>query len=475
MDATSPGSTPRTVAIIGSGAAGSVTAYRLRHLLGSDARLVLYEREDRVGGRARSVTFAGAQIEVGGTLIHSSNRRLGDLLAAAGLQPTAPGLEIDGPAETIAIWDGSSIVFQARTSAAALAWMLVRRYGLRSVLRLRRHTAAVLESFEDIYDLQDAGRLFATPRELLEAIQLGRHTDVSLRDSLASQGVGPSLIGGLTEGILRNMYNQDVSINALAGSVALIGGGFAGGDLYSIQGGNAGLFQRVTELSAAEVRLERRVTAIVPAESPSARGGYAITDSGGHVDNFRAVVIATPLEGSGIDLRAVATSTVLPLDRRFQTVHTTLIAGELNGRFFGQSPGQALPSHVLTTASPGLPFKSIGVTGMSNHGSRIYKIFSGDSVPDDLLDELFSKVHDVHRLVWQAYPLLSPKPNWTPFELADGVYYVNAFESAVSTLETEAVAAWNVAGLAASRLGVNADRLLSPPGASEGPTGACRS
>jgi hypothetical protein len=45
------------------------------------------------------------------------------------------------------------------------------------------------------------------------------------------------------------------------------------------------------------------------------------------------------------------------------------------------------------------------------------------------------------------YPVLKPSEQWPPFRLGKRLYYANAMESAVSTMETEAVAARNVVGL----------------------------
>ncbi|HEX6988522.1 MAG TPA: hypothetical protein VF282_03580, partial [Bacillota bacterium] len=46
----------------------------------------------------------------------------------------------------------------------------------------------------------------------------------------------------------------------------------------------------------------------------------------------------------------------------------------------------------------------------------------------------------------------TPVSGWPPFRLGPGLYYVNAMESAVSTMETEAIAARNVANLLARDL-----------------------
>ncbi|MFD6896444.1 protoporphyrinogen oxidase [Rhodococcus sp. NPDC060086] len=53
------------VAVVGGGITGLVAAYRLRATLGPDARIVLLERSDRLGGKLRTVSLAGAPVDVG--------------------------------------------------------------------------------------------------------------------------------------------------------------------------------------------------------------------------------------------------------------------------------------------------------------------------------------------------------------------------------------------------------------------------
>ena len=76
---------------------------------------------------------------------------------------------------------------------------------------------------------------------------------------------------------------------------------------------------------------------------------------------------------------------------------------------------------------------------------RHYDFNSGLS--DSQMDRLFRSRSEIERVVWRAYPVLGPSSVWPPFELARGLYYPNAMESAVSTIETEAVAARNAVAL----------------------------
>lgn len=53
------------VAVVGGGITGLVAAYRLRRSLGPDARIVLVEQSDRLGGKLRTVDLGGGPVDVG--------------------------------------------------------------------------------------------------------------------------------------------------------------------------------------------------------------------------------------------------------------------------------------------------------------------------------------------------------------------------------------------------------------------------
>ncbi|CAE8638940.1 unnamed protein product, partial [Polarella glacialis] len=104
-----------------------------------------------------------------------------------------------------------------------------------------------------------------------------------------------------------------------------------------------------------------------------------------------------------------------------------------------------------------IPFNSVAVHGTSG-GRKVYKLFSQEVPPERLLNEMFVNVsNEMKQFVWHAYPILSPRPSadWPPFTLhpassgdqfqRGGVYYANAMETPVSCMETEAIAAKNVA------------------------------
>jgi len=60
----------RRVVIVGAGAAGVYTAYRLRRLLGDDCEIVLLEGSDRIGGNASTLQVGDTSVECGAQFFH---------------------------------------------------------------------------------------------------------------------------------------------------------------------------------------------------------------------------------------------------------------------------------------------------------------------------------------------------------------------------------------------------------------------
>jgi prenylcysteine oxidase/farnesylcysteine lyase len=120
--------------------------------------------------------------------------------------------------------------------------------------------------------------------------------------------------------------------------------------------------------------------------------------------------------------------------------------GTPRAEYFGLARAGDLPDTVLTVEDDTIPFSSLGLVATSTDGALVYKLFSRDPV------QLFCSRDALEQIRWEAYPVLRPSDDVPPFRLADGLYWVNAMEFAVSTMETEAVAARNVANLVAAQL-----------------------
>merc|ERR1712224_135702 len=159
---------------------------------------------------------------------------------------------------------------------------------------------------------------------------------------------------------------------------------------------------------------------------------------------YDAVVPATPADVK------LEPPLVTPVKVPYQTTHVTYVAAKGTASVFGNAT-----TLVTTESSEGRAaaagkqaFSSIAVHGR-NGNLFIYKVFSRIELTDASLAEWFVGLAQVSRHVWQAYPKLEPRPAALaqPFNLGPrGVLaYVQAFEAAVSCMETEVVSAHNAA------------------------------
>ena len=78
------GSSPK-VLVVGGGISGLVAAYRLRQRLGADARIVLADGAERLGGKLRTVDLAGEPVDVGAEAFIARRPELPALLGELGL------------------------------------------------------------------------------------------------------------------------------------------------------------------------------------------------------------------------------------------------------------------------------------------------------------------------------------------------------------------------------------------------------
>ncbi|MBT1170679.1 prenylcysteine lyase family protein [Bifidobacterium sp. SO4] len=448
------------IAVAGAGAAGVGAAWQLRELVGDDADITVFEKKEHAGGRAWTVEFAGTTVEIGGSILHSTGKYTRQWQQLTGAKEGESGLSIDGKDETYAFWTRDGFPVWAKTSLASLGWAIVRHAGIRSSLTLVRQAIRNANAWNRIYDLQDEGRTFETPEQIVDALGLGEATSVSLGQALRKAGANEKLIKDIAEPIVHNMYNQGEGIEAFAGEVGLAGAGLAGGYLYCIDGGNWSLLHRTLEAIGVTTRYNTTVTS-VERRSVGGPGGYEVrylagetseSSSGdGQAERFDLVVLAAPLALAHLKLIEDGRPVEVPV-LPYQKVETTLVAGTLDPRYFGVEPDRKLPSTVFIADSAPTNAKSIGVTGCSPKcRTRIYKIFSADHrVTDEEIERIFSETKEVLRFTWEgAYPVLRPGAQHVPFTLRPGLYYANAFETVAGSIEVEAVGGVNAGRLAA--------------------------
>lgn len=439
------------VGIVGSGVAGSSAAYYVRQMLGSQAEIVVYERSQTVGGRVQEMEIAGKMVAIGASVAHSANRYFVRLVEALGLHPERYAIK------RLGVWNGHR--FDFRTSGKR--WPdLVRalgRYGM-SPLRAERLVQQFVRQLIRAYDLLDEGRGFASPQELFGALGLYELSQQSSADYFRRQGVSDRFLHEMIDGISRGNYGQASDIHAMVNLVSLAGAAL-GGYLISVREGNSMVCCRLLQAAGATVRTGTEVAEIAclgaadrPGAGSAAAPGqpaarYRVSTAAGEEEPFDAVIMATPLELAGIRFTGTALPAQSLLTRPFQVTHVTFVVGQISPGYFGLRT-EELPETIMTRESPAIPFSSIGTWGKAaDSGDAIYKVFSRQEMSEEFLSQIFPRRLQTRKLVWKAYPVLRPAAQWPPFVLNEGLYYVNAMESGVSTMETEIMASRNVVNL----------------------------
>jgi prenylcysteine oxidase/farnesylcysteine lyase len=322
----------------------------------------------------------------------------------------------------------------------------VLSFGVVAPLRLQRAVARGVEQWNQVYEHLERGTAFDSPAALCSELGLAELLYKDGRQWLADSGVRGRFVDQYATPVGRIMYGQDVSMNGLATSIALAGAGLAG-SLFSVGGGNRRVCEGLVSDAGAMLQTGTEVAGV------SREGaGFTVRLSEGRSVSHDVVVLATPAGPVALALSGVEPPESALRARPFQITWATFIKGTPRAEYFGLARAGDLPDTVLTVEDDTIPFSSLGLVATSTDGALVYKLFSRDPVAESLLDQLFCSRDALEQIRWEAYPVLRPSDDVPPFRLADGLYWVNAMEFAVSTMETEAVAARNVANLVAAQL-----------------------
>jgi prenylcysteine oxidase/farnesylcysteine lyase len=433
--------TPPNIAVVGAGIAGCSAAWFLRQRLGEEAAIAVYERDPLVGGRLATLDVGGTPVEAGGTIIHETNRNMAGFVDRLGLQRVEPHQRDGGGAESVGVWDGRRLVFRTHASTLRTRLSAAARYGVRAPLRMQRAVARGVEQWNAVYAYLEDGSGFVSPHALCSELGLAGMLEIDGRRWLSDSGVRGRFVDEYASPVGRVMYGQDVSMHALATSIALAGAGLAG-SLFSVGGGNRLVCEGLLREADAKLHTGSEVVGVSRAEP-----GFALKLSEGAAPRHDVVVLATPAGAATLELGGLEVSASALRPRPFQTTWATFVMGEPRADYFGLSDPAQVPDTLLTLEDDAIPFSSLGLVGASPDGRPVYKFFSREEPKPSLLDQVFPRRDAVEQVRWQAYPVLGPSHDLPPFRLTDGLYWVNAMEFAVSTMETETVAARNVANL----------------------------
>ncbi|KAJ7101021.1 Prenylcysteine lyase-domain-containing protein [Mycena crocata] len=434
------------IAIIGGGAAGASSAYwisKAQERFGIDVEVDLYERESYIGGRSTIVYPYGntsyPAVELGASIFVKANKNMWRAVEEFNLTRRDFRDENDG----LGIWDGEKLLFTA--SGGWWKWWdtakALLRYGFQSPRRTQAFVDSMINKFLTLYSPE-------TPRwdnitHLATALGWTDLVNQSTSEYLKAEGVSNQFISELVEGSTRVNYGQNADeIHALEGACSLAPTGAS-----AVDGGNFQVFEQFLKYSRANVYLNTSVKSITSA----AAGEWALESDRGS-DTYKAVILAAPWHSTNIRLPKEISSSIPP--QPYIHLHVTLLSTTLPSippQSFGLPASTKIPPMLLTTFEGARnggkepEFNSLSYHGLISEGEWVVKIFSKARISDEWLSKIFDRtVGWVHRKEWDAYPALPPTSSFPDVKLAPGLFYVNAFEPFISTMETETLASRNI-------------------------------
>ncbi|KAK9735535.1 hypothetical protein RND81_04G211000 [Saponaria officinalis] len=464
-------SPPPTVCIVGSGISGASVSHFLRKYSDKSPITVgnirIFERNAVVGGRMATLTIAGDTFEAGASIIHPKNYHTSNFTSYLKLKKRfgisdgsdgGDGYDDDG--DSLGFWNGEKFVFKtmrldSRFRIVNKAISLVNqakifwRYGV-SLFKMQAFVEHTLSNFLKYYESHDTRPVFHRAEEMLKWSGLYDPTTRTLEEELVDAGLSPLLINELVTVITRINYGQSTRMSGLAGGVSLAG---SGGGLWAVVGGNWQMAAGLINNSDVELHLNEEIQSVTRVGTH-----YELSSSKGNNYICQVTVFATPLD----ELDVKFDPPISVPERKMQHTYTTFIKGLLNPAYFGLRKVAEIPDLVGTLENPDIPFSCISVLKRHKGGDITYKMFSRKPLDDTLLDQIFRTRKETIRINWAAYPHYKPPEAFAPFILDEQhLYYVNAFESAASAMETGAVSAENIARLILSRLSNKVDLMTS--------------
>lgn len=489
------------------------------------------------GSRVSSITLSdGTIVELGASIIYDGNKLTvqmleGDSTLSAG-KPFYPGKEKAEKEKGksikagFGIYDGNGewLLNTATIWSLARKVALLWRYNI-DLIRISRAASSAVTSFDLIYELLDSTQpvtFLESPDDIWESVGLKKLSMVSYDEFLDAIGICREVQWWRSflpyQGCIRtellsaatiNNYNQPTNrMNGLSGLVSFIP---TKGKLFSVEGGNYQLIGSALR-QAQSIRssackgqdgrqkinhIAREVTTVIG----DLETGMELFSGGESLGNYEVVILASPLQHSGIDFfvkshldgavlqpmplseadvnahQHIAPSLPSSATRPYTQVVTSIVSnGDLQLSYFNMTASEVPRS--IYVSERGQQLENIfTVTYVTSDG--VFKVFSQSELSKESLDNIFGQNHKLEYVKVWGGKRGGATPDFngggeasiaTPFLLYDGatrtfghgfgpaLYYINTMEASVAALEISAIGAKAVAKLCARRL-----ELISPP------------
>ena len=443
------------IAILGAGMGGTGAAYFLHERLAADIH-VFKQKDESVGGRAHTIRVGGRDYEAGGSVFHISNQYMMSLSDHFSLKTR---FETDAK---LGIYDGSDFSYIDTGWPLLKYFKLLYRYGMKSFF-IQSYVTSMLDKFTSIYEYQAYGYTFETIPEFLTSLDpfFLNMTEMSAFMYLKNENFPSELTDELITGINRNTYGQDCSLHGFVNMVSLCGS--ISDSLKSIQGGNKVLAEKM--LQESQATLHNTPVTRVKEVKEDANIFYVIdtqdSDPSLTQDNkFDFVIIAHPLELSGVQFELLRQKVIKSEDREFQITVGTFVQGRINPTFFGLEDLTQVPDLILTTemVNPKVDFSTLQkvvpvdvvrpdemLKYLVHDDNTMWRLWSRKPMLESDLDLMFLSRRTTVSKSWHAYPKYKPGQSFPPVILEDKLIYINAIEWAASAMEMSLISAKNAA------------------------------
>jgi predicted NAD/FAD-dependent oxidoreductase len=410
------------LAIIGAGIGGCSAAY-FAHKYLPHSKVTVYEMEDRIGGRVLTFNSEKMRSELGATFFHPINKTVCSIVKEMNLSIKKPEKPMD-----IAVYNGTEIVFKSDQSQFYTMLKLFTKYKL-SVLKLLLSLREAKGKIKKWYEEERSVEFW----ELFESIGLDKWYKMPFDQILVEMGVNKNFIDEIITPITRIIYSQNAELGGFAGISSLLG--VYGESMHSAEEGNDVLPRRLLEASSSKVKLGCKVENI----EKTSKGSFRILSEDA-TSVFDGVLVAAPLEVADIAFDGVEVQKRQA--REYQKIYIRVMKGAVDSRYFNLDASTKLPSTILTSKEAD-PITRFSVNE-SKRGESWVTVTSTEPIGDDLLDDLFTNGRTVIDHKWKAaYPVFEPVQKIPSTCLDKGLVYLNAIESAASSLESSAFAALN--------------------------------
>lgn len=411
------------LAVIGAGIGGCSAAY-FAHKYLPDSKVTVYEMEDRIGGRVFTFNMEKMKSEIGAAFFHPINKTVCNIVKEMNLNIE----KLEEPMD-IAVYNGTEIVFRSSQSNLYTMLKLFTKYKL-SVLRLLLSLREANGKIRKWYEEERSVEFW----ELFERVDLDKWYKMPLDQILVEMGVDKEFIDEIITPITRIIYSQNAELGGFAGISSLLG--VYGESMYSLEDGNDVLPRKLLETSKSKVKLGYRVKNI----EKTSKGSFRLLSEDDNSSVFDGVIIAAPLEVADIAVDDVAVQKSQA--REYQKIYIRVMKGTVDSRYFNLDASTKLPSTILTSKEAD-PITRFSVRESTRDESWV-TVTSTEPIENDLLDDLFKNGRSILDHTWKAaYPVFKPIQKIPSTFLDKGLVYLNAIESAASSLESSAFAALN--------------------------------